>query len=363
MARDVAQPLGVYRDLLEKQVSNFLMVMPEDTVRRFLHNVYTQINDKVELRRCDPRSVVMACRRAAEDGLMLNGVEAALVPYKDGDRGTYSAQYLPMVQGIRAKVLRSGLISDVNAQVVFEGDEFDFALGDRPFIHHKKSETGGLKRPIKWVYSIATFKDGTVSREVMNIDEIMDIAAKSKARHGPWHDETFRGEMARKTCLKRHFKQLPQSSDIQAFWARLDRDETPDREPPQQLPPTRPTTIASSLDEFAAGGTQIEDQTTSSPTDASAPQTAVTTETRAQDAGITEASASETARAPDATDGGQTQFVDAIKRAYRRGQDDRRAGKKQDDMPTEYASNERNREQVAWWSGYDGKPMPSWSNP
>jgi recombination protein RecT len=331
-----------FRDLLEKQTSQFALVIAPETVEKFKRTVVTTLNENPNLLRLNPRSIISVCMRAAQDGLMLDGKEAAIVPFRD------QAQYVPMIQGIRKKVMQSGFLKNWECTAVQEGDEFDISLGTSPFIRHIPSLQGGRKRPLIGVYSIAYFRDSDVpSIEWMNRDAIEDVRGKSKSASGPWSDPIFYVEMARKTCARNHAKRLPQSSDVSAFFERLDNDDgavTP-TPPVTALPRSQPASVAATLDEFGAGLEQ-NSLLESSPTDG---------DTRADEraAGITQ----EDIRGPEQP---KPTEVDAIKRAYRRGQDDRKAGRAADDMPQEYTSNERNREQVAWWSGYDGKPLPTW---
>jgi hypothetical protein len=144
--------------------------------------------------------------------------------------------------------------ADWNVQVVQQGDEFDYALGDNPYIHHKPSPTGGRTRPVLFVYSIATYPDGTKSREVMNIDQVKDIQKKSRARKGPWSDPIFFPEMCRKTVARLHSKQLPMSTDLDRLLHRDDAlyDFTGARDQRQPIaPPQRPATVAAALDAFS----------------------------------------------------------------------------------------------------------------
>jgi len=129
---------------------------------------------------------------------------------------------MPMVLGIRKKVRNSGVLVDWTVQVVQEGDEFDFQLGDNPHIHHRPAPRGGRARRVIAAYSIATYPDGTVSREVMNADQLEDIRRKSKAKKGPWSDPVYYPEMCRKTVAKLHSKQLPMSTDLDRIMHRDD---------------------------------------------------------------------------------------------------------------------------------------------
>ena len=356
MAQETKSALTVFRDMVERQTSQFMQVMPEATVNRFKRTLMTMYQERKEVRDCEPMSILHVAMRAAQDGLMLDGVEAAVVPFRDRDAGKVTATYLPMIQGIRKKVRNSGLVLDWNVTPVFEGDECTISLGTNEYVHHTPSMTGGRKRPLLGVYSIARFRGGGQSIRWMNRDEIEDIRSKSKAKSGPWQDPIFYPEMAVKTCARAHAKQLPQSSDMQAFWARDDEDNGPDFMAQGSVPAApskRIASVADALDEFGAGNAPK----LSAPVD-SAPHTADDTAS-GPDGGAT--GEQESARGPNATDGKSTndkQF-DSVKRAYVRGQQDRRAGKP-DEVPTEYATNDRNREQIAWAAGYDGKSMPEW---
>src|SRR5262245_45229710 len=119
--RDTKQEVISLREMLEKQTSQFAMLMPPETVDKFKRIFWTTVNDKPDLMRCDPRSLMSVCMHAAQDGLYLDGREAAIVPYKDKS-GNLIATYQPMVIGLRKKVRASDEIFDWNAQVVFEGD-------------------------------------------------------------------------------------------------------------------------------------------------------------------------------------------------------------------------------------------------
>src|SRR5262245_10774245 len=351
-------PIESFRNQLERMTEQFARVMPKGTIERFKRIVITTISDHPDLLRCSPKSLSSACMRAAQDGLLLDGKEAAFVAYGA------EAQYIPMVGGLRKKVRNSGLLRDWNCQCVQEGDEFDFALGDRPYVHHRKSLRGGRSRPVIAAYSIATFPDGTKSYEVMNVDEIEDVRSKSKARKGPWADPIFYPEMCRKTVARLHAKQLPMSTDLELILRREDEAdnaiEQQTREPAPSLP--RPSSVGNALDQFAAG-------VLSPP-----PDTATTTESVARDVAVETTAAegaddqgagagaeehSHPARAPD-VDAQQEdgEHRAALQAAYEKGKAARAAGHAKKALPGELRSSDRTREALAWTAGWDGGPMP-----
>jgi recombination protein RecT len=102
-------------------------------------------------------------------------------------------------------------------------------------------------------YSIATFPDGTVSREIMNIDQIEDIRKLSRSKKGPWSNPIFYPEMCRKTVARLHSKQLPMSTDLDTLMRRDDDlyDFKGERERSKEITDRRPRSVAAALDYFA----------------------------------------------------------------------------------------------------------------
>jgi len=244
--------IEVLRNDLQRMESQFAAALPAHIpVERFMRVVMTAIQNNPDMLQCSRQSLFNACVRAAQDGLLPDGREGAIVPY-DNNSGGMSAQWLPMIAGIRKKARNSGELSDWFAEVVHEGDEFDYQKGDNPFIFHRPAKTGGRTRPVTHAYSIAIYKDGSKSREVMNIDEIEEVRRKySKSRKGPWNDAVTYPEMCRKTVARLHSKQLPMSTDLDTLLRRDDDLYQFDEARERNKEVARPS-AAAALDYFAA---------------------------------------------------------------------------------------------------------------
>ncbi len=68
--------------------------------------------------------------------------------------------------------------------------------------------------PITHVYAVARLKDGGTQFEVMTVKQVEKVKAQSKASgNGPW--VTHWEEMAKKTVIRRLFKYLPVSIEMQ----------------------------------------------------------------------------------------------------------------------------------------------------
>jgi recombination protein RecT len=239
-----ASQVALFRQQLDSMADQFKAALPAHIpVERFARVITTAVQNNPELlAKADRRSLWNAAMRAAQDGLLPDGREGAIVLFKS------QAQWMPMIGGLRKKVRNSGEIATWDVYVVHANDEFDFELGDEPFIRHKPT----LDDPGQVIaaYSIATLKSGEKSREVMSVAAIEKVRAVSKAKdNGPW--VTWYEEMCRKTVARRHSKSLPMSTDMDDLIRRDDElyDFDTAREEAQT---TRPRSLASKLDMLAA---------------------------------------------------------------------------------------------------------------
>lgn len=162
---------------------------------------------------CSTTSIVKSVMDAARLGLELDGVQAALVPFKG------EAQCMPMYQGLTLLAYEDPTLESLDVYTVREGDEYEIHLGTNARIIHRPmalpvfDDNGELSdelAPAILYYSIARLR-GAVSFEVMTLAEIERIRKRSpsvkRGQSSPW--DTDYDEMAKKTVLKRHLKRLP----------------------------------------------------------------------------------------------------------------------------------------------------------
>ena len=183
---------------------------PQIPVDKFIRTTLTAISLNPELLQADRKSLLGSAMKAAQDGLLLDGREAAPVIFrtKEGPR----VQYMPMVGGLLKKLRNSGELASISANVVYDRDQFEYELGDDERIVHKPFLSEDRGKPIA-VYAIARTKDGAVYREVMSVSDVEKVRAASRAsNNGPWVN--WWDEMARKTVIRRIAKRLPSSADL-----------------------------------------------------------------------------------------------------------------------------------------------------
>lgn len=213
---DVPQisPMEAMRGTLTRMESEFSMALPPQIpVQKFIRTTLTAVQMNPELLNCDRRSLLGSCMKAAQDGLLLDGREAALVIFRS--KNGPAAQYMPMIGGVLKKLRNSGELASISAHIVYEHDTFRYTLGDNETIHHEPKMGGGRGNPIA-AYAIARTKDEAVYREVMWLDDIEKVRNVSRARdNGPWVQ--WWDEMAKKTVIRRLCKRLPSSADVDAM--------------------------------------------------------------------------------------------------------------------------------------------------
>lgn len=233
---------------IDAYAPNFKAVLPANvSLGHFKRMVVTAINTNPDLAGADRRSLLNACIKCASDGLLPDGREAALVVFNTKIRHKVGnawqeewvklAQFMPMIAGIRKRMRNSGDVISATAEVVYENDEFDYALGDDPFIRHTPAPFGRSRGSPVGAYAIIKLKDGETLRDVMRREEIEAARSKSRAPDSlMWKD--FWGEGAKKTVLRRCAKAAPQSAMLESLLAR--DDESPDMPPLAELAPPEP---------------------------------------------------------------------------------------------------------------------------
>lgn len=213
------------RNQLIAMTPQFAAALPKHVdAARFVRVVMTAVQMTPALLDADRRTLFASAMRASQMGLLPDGREGAIVTFKN------QAQFMPMVAGIMKLVRNSGEISTWSVQAVYENDAFDFCLGDEEHITHKPALANRGK--LIAVYSIVTMKDGEKSREVMSVEDVNAIRARSRSGNsGPW--QTDFAEMAKKTVVRRHSKRLPLSTDIDGMIKEDDELFMPEQAAPE----------------------------------------------------------------------------------------------------------------------------------
>lgn len=191
------------------------------TPERFTRMVLSALSTNPKLGECTPKSFLGAMMTAAQIGLEPNTAlgQAFLIPYYN--HGILECQFQIGYKGLIDLAYRSGEVSIVQANTVYENDLFEYELGLEPKLRHipAKKNRG---EPI-YYYAMFRTKIGGYGFQVMSFDDVMAHGRRySKSfDKSPW--KTNFDEMAKKTVLKSTLKYAPLKSD---FVKALDQDGT-----------------------------------------------------------------------------------------------------------------------------------------
>lgn len=205
---DIQNNHNTIRDMLDKLKPQMAMAMPSHmTPDRMVRIALTELRKNPKLCECDPLSFVASVMLCGQLGLEIGVLgEAYLVPYKS--QCTFILGY----KGMIALARRSGEIISLTAHCVYENDAFKYSYGLNEVLEHTPALTN--RGDLIGVYAVAKLKGGGYQFDVLSKEHIDLIKGRSKASSfGPWI--TDYDEMARKTAIRRLFKYLPASVEMQ----------------------------------------------------------------------------------------------------------------------------------------------------
>ncbi|RTL40537.1 MAG: recombinase RecT [Burkholderiales bacterium] len=202
-------PLASFSSFMDKFKPQLSLALPKHlTADRMARLALTAFSTTPALQKCDPRSIAAAVMTAGQLGLEIgvNG-QGFLVPY-----GT-TCTFVPGWKGLQDLVNRSGRATSWTG-AVFEGDEFDYQLGDSPYVHHRPGDEDDPKK-LTHVYAV-----GRVNGSNWPIVEVWTMAKvwkhrdqynKVGQRHYSFRDQEM---YARKVPLLQVLKYLPSSVEL-----------------------------------------------------------------------------------------------------------------------------------------------------
>ncbi len=194
----------VDRELSARKAIFAELLPPSVSPDRLARTIMMSVERNRTLLDCSIQSIVNAATTAAVLGLECDGVtgQGYLVPYKGV--ATFQIGY----KGFNTLAARAGYT--ITGGVVREGDEFDYSRGTGAYLTHKPRP--GNKGRIVCAWAVAESKTRTPIVEVMDIDEVEEIRAKSpgaRKADSPWN--THYPAMAEKSAKRRLARSMPMS--------------------------------------------------------------------------------------------------------------------------------------------------------
>jgi recombination protein RecT len=188
---------------------------PDISADRFIRTALTAIQLKPEVCEADRQSLYNSVIQAAQQRLMPDNREGAIVVYnqRDGDRWIKKAQFQPMVAGIIKRFGEVGILA--YAASVYENELPKFRVWNDDTGQHVEHEPimFGERGKFVGVFAVARTPDGRTYVEAMGVEEIDKVMAASRSKDkqgnpvGPWKDWFDR--MAQKSALHRLGRRVP----------------------------------------------------------------------------------------------------------------------------------------------------------
>jgi recombination protein RecT len=311
---DTRSPVVVFRERLLSRREEIAAALEGQGVSpdRMIRAVVTALQTTPKLGEVTFVSLWAAALKACRDGLLPDGREGALVPYKG------EAVWIPMYRGLINRFERSGQYKWIHAGFHRTRDIWRIWIDEQGqhFLHEPSAGDDSSK--VIETYACATTTNGAFFISVVSEGEMKRIRETSRAQRedSPWNK--WEEQMKLKTALKRLCKILPMPAPLVEMMEREDENGDGAAEPGPALP-RRPRGAQAALEQFAS------------------------------DDGKSAASEGTAVRDPG------TQYIET---AYERGKDAKAHGQTRDDIPEEYTARGRGKEAVFWRKGFDGDPYP-----
>jgi recombination protein RecT len=231
----MTQALTVVLDKMEPQIAAALP--PGIPAKRFVRAVKSMVQLNPSIGDLERTSVLGCVMQSAQMGLVLDGKEAAAIPFKG------KAVFVPMVAGLRKLIRQHSNFADMDYGIVYQRE-----IDEGRFTHIKGNGKAFRHEPIYFgekgealgSYAYVTTKDGDIFVSVLEKDEIEKRLSKGMQSQ---MKKEFWQEFWIKTAIRAVYKKAPNAGDENGFLDGVfkDDDEPRDITAPisdtQNLPP------------------------------------------------------------------------------------------------------------------------------
>ena len=216
-------------DLIAARKTQIAQVLPREIKpERFAHIALNAVRTTPRLVDCTADSFLGGLIQSSILGLEPNTVmgHAYLIPFWNSRKSAYEAQFIPGYRGLVELARRSGSLRTIAANVVREGDVFEYEYGIEERLRHVPANAFDPDAEMLFAYAYAKLDGGFCQFVVMRAGEVLAIrnnspgwkhAVKMAKKYNrdpdsPWH--THPDQMWAKTAIRRLYKFLPASHEM-----------------------------------------------------------------------------------------------------------------------------------------------------
>ncbi len=155
----------------------------------------------------NPGALINSLKQVALSGLSLSPVskQGYLVPFKN------EISFMPSYIGLRDLLVKTGLVQNLEARLVYTDDYFEISYGEGGRLVHKPNvfSKNRKKENILGGYFMVTLSSGKLIYDTMSIDELESVHKRSPSfgKQSPWASDYE--EMLKKTLVRRGYKSVP----------------------------------------------------------------------------------------------------------------------------------------------------------
>lgn len=228
---------------LEKTLQN------SNAAERLVRMMLTCARRKPEIMACSKESIISFILTCAELRLEPGPARGHIHPVP------FKSELVPIIgyQGFIDLGYRTGQIEAINCGSVREGDFFDYSLGSRPFVAHRKLEAARLSAPLTHAWCEMRPRDSkTGVLTILTAEEVLAHRKRSRSASkpgGPW--DTDEEAMWTKTGVRVNAKLWPTTHN-DALLRAMEVEDDFERPAPEFKPPVDPKEV------FSGGGASQE---------------------------------------------------------------------------------------------------------
>jgi recombination protein RecT len=211
--------VATLRGELQKMTAEFGKALAgKITPERMTRIVLTAVQTTPKLADCSRVSlfgaIMQSCQLALEPNTPLG--QAYLIPRWNGTKKCLECNFQVGYQGILDLAYRTDKYKRITAEIVYEGDVFDYEYGLGAYLHHKPA--GKSENPV-YVYALYRLQNGGEEFKVWAWEKVMRHAEQFSESYeksfSPWKSNKESQEaMAKKTVLINLLKYAPKSAEI-----------------------------------------------------------------------------------------------------------------------------------------------------
>lgn len=202
-----------------KMEAAFQDAMPRGVeAKQLIRDAITALRQVPDLAKCDETSFFGALMTAAQLGLRPNVSTVGhgwVLPFRNNRTNKFEAQWILGYQGMIELAWRSGLVASIDAYTIYSNEKWAIKLGAAQTIEHEPILTKADRGDPIIHYCVTKMVNGGVTWSYIteeDAEEAKQFSKTGRLGKGPWVER--RGEMSRKTAVRRHWHYMPKSPDM-----------------------------------------------------------------------------------------------------------------------------------------------------